>query len=738
MSRKPQITNQPAAEAAQTATNNGHGPDPFSAPWDGEREFADEDTARSNSPPATWYTAPFIAMKRGDPLDDPIAPKDGKIREALGTFFQRHEIDLAPAAVTFGDLGELDVPLPAAIADLLGVDGATRNEIAEHAAEIGLDDPHDRGEAMEDEAAARINKAKSERSKKFREESRARRDLKADGVDPGAEYTIETIETIEDVGPETARRARLWLSMTNRWAWAALKPHSYTEHTDLISAVELHRVFGVEPAVIAKAKLTAATPEEKLDALERLYRARRYYAKFGTEETDIVGGPELFVPREFVRDRTPYLIENLFKGGDDAPSAVLVARRKAGKSTACDELVYSLVTGAKFCGALPTHLPEGSQVVILDTEMSGGDLYDTYVRCRPLLDDGRVKLWKTIGIAGLLDLRDERARRKWDSKIPEHSVIVVDCLSPILSAAGIAENSDEIALIIDGLIALARERRSALFVAHHMGKDEEKGSRGHSSLEGKFGSIIYLTYKGDGLPGEETPRYLEAAGRAGIGLSKRKITRNAEGHLVMDGGDGKTAIAEANAEQRERDEAVFRMLCTYPARGIKALSETHDAQQNKWSDEMIRKSLARLEDQHRAANLGHGGAHQWVPQWLRDPMTNLDTKTPTAENINGLAVEGSTAHEAALRACVEAICAFVKRDPAQENLADTKMEQALRRPGYPPRKIHIAAYYRWKAACENAGTTITDPKQVPTLPTPKWSKGETGYPWTGGDNGDDK
>ena len=110
-------------------------------------------------------------------------------------------------------------------------------------------------------------------------------------------------------------------------------------------------------------------------------------------------------------------------------------------------------------------------------------------------------------------------------------------------------------------------------------------------------------------------------------------------------------------------------------------------------------------------------------------MIDLDRTAVTAGNVNGVAVEGSTAHEAAVRVCVEAICAFVKRDPAQAGLSDTKMEKALSGRGYPPRKIHVAAYRRWEAACENAGHTITDPALVPSLPTPGWSQGQTVHSW---------
>lgn len=553
------------------------------------------------------------------------------------------------------------------------------------------------------------------------------------GLDPTRKIALTTIEALaaKDVRWAVAAHAKAVADTLD--AEVKAKPHSLT-------LAQLHG--GYDAPVDDLIELPAMTIETRLASLrllkdwaaaENLRAQSDARIREAARKTAGHPEPELFIPKAYVRDQTPHLVEGLFKGGDYAPSALLVARRKAGKSTTCDELAYSLATGQPFCGQLPTHLPAGSKVVILDTEMSSADINDTYVRSRPLLDDRRVWLWSLIGNAGLANVQTEPARRYWDSRIPEGSVIIVDCLSPILSAAGITENSDEVALVLDGLIALAKERRSALFVAHHMGKDEEKGSRGHSVIEGKFGSVIYLTFKGD-MPSESTPRQIRASGRSGIGLSSRKITRNADGHLVMDGDAKATGVADA-AERQQRDEAVLQMISLHPAKSVKALAETYDARQNKWTGETIRDSLARLANRGRAANLGNGGGHQWVPQWLRDPHMG-ESATLTPDNANGLAVDGSTAHEEAVRVCVVAICAFVGRDMSQENLPETKMLAALQRPGYPPRKIHIAAYHRWKAACDEAGATVTDPAKVPTLPTPEWSSGQTGHRWNDTGRGD--
>ncbi|OBY30801.1 AAA family ATPase [Mycolicibacter kumamotonensis] len=556
------------------------------------------------------------------------------------------------------------------------------------------------------------------------------------GIDPHRKIALVTIDALAAEGVPWAVKAAAKATADNLDASVKGAPCSFT-------LAELHTHHGVsaDDAV----GLAAMTPETRLASL-RLLREWAAAENLRAQDTarsaeaarKAAGqlGPELFVPKNYVRDRSPHLIQGLFKAGEGS-SAVLPARRKAGKSTANDEIAYALTTGEPFCGKLATHLPAGWQVVILDTEMSDEDIIDTYARCRPLLDDGRIKLWRLIGRAGLLDLRTERARRFWDDKIPEHSVILVDCLGPILAATGAKENSDDVALILDGLIALAVERRSALLVLHHMGKDDTLGARGHSSIEDKFGSIIHLTYKGDGLPTASMPRYIEATGRNGIGLERRKVTRNAAGHLVMDGDATATAAAES-AEQRARDEGVFTMICLHPLLSVTRLAETYGARKHGWTAATIRKALEQLEAQGRAVNMGNGGLGMWVPQWLRDRQRDWKETMHTAETANSIAVEGSTAHEAAVRTCVEAICALVERDPSAASLPDTKMEKAVRKQGYPPRGVHILAYTRWKAACDDAGALITDPDKVLGLPTPEWSRSLGEHPvnasdWTDGE-----
>jgi hypothetical protein len=326
-----------------------------------------------------------------------------------------------------------------------------------------------------------------------------------------------------------------------------------------------------------------------------------------------------------------------------------------------------------------------------------------------------------MGLAGSFDPRHENLRRSWHDRIPEEAIVVIDCLSPLLSAAGIEESHSDVAAFLDGLAALAIERKAGISVVHHMGKDDDKGARGFSGIEAKFSSVIHLTVNST-MPTGSTPRYIEAIGR-GVSFDRRRIVRTPDGRLLMDGAAGVAAVAPRSTRSpqlRERDEAVFAVLSLHPAETLAGIVSRGQG----WTTDKVRDSLTELEKQHRAVNLGNSGAAAWVAQWVRDPNLDLDAGV-TCENANGLAVVGSTIHEAAVRRRVSEICALVSGDPAQANLTVSEMFQTLPKAGVP-RNIHTAAYHRWEEACRDAGQVVSDPAAVPGAPTPTWSAGLDG------------
>ena len=232
------------------------------------------------------------------------------------------------------------------------------------------------------------------------------------------------------------------------------------------------------------------------------------------------------------------------------------------------------MSGEPFCGALETNLPEGTPVIVIDTEMPDADIHQTYIRSRPYLDSGRVQLWRLMGIAAVLNPVSEQLRRTWHQRIPEGAVVVIDCLSPLLGAANIEENHSDVAKFLDGLAALAVERRAGISVVHHMGKDDDKGARGYSGIEAKFSSVIHLTVSGGGMPTCSTTRHIEAIGR-GVSFDRRRVTRTLDGLLIMDGavGDPTPTRTIRSPELRERDETVLDMIAQHPGETVTDIAD---------------------------------------------------------------------------------------------------------------------------------------------------------------------
>ncbi len=206
--------------------------------------------------------------------------------ESFRTFRRRYAVPITDET-TFADLSAL---WPVAW-HACGLDAPTHSQVAEFLADYAypLTDPLVAGEQLE-----------AARRKRFADRDRIESALKPTGIPSGTEYTLAEVERV--CGVELAHRAMVWAFKHNRMTWSAIKPHHRTERTDLITAAELVAEFGVEPSTVIT-HMTAATADEKLDALERLTRSRKHYAKFGAaEEIDVAGG--MVSPGE-MRDMEP-------------------------------------------------------------------------------------------------------------------------------------------------------------------------------------------------------------------------------------------------------------------------------------------------------------------------------------------------------------------------------------------------------------------------------------------------
>jgi hypothetical protein len=89
-----------------------------------------------------------------------------------------------------------------------------------------------------------------------------------------------------------------------------------------------------------------------------------------------------------------------------------------------------------------------------------------------------------------------------------------------------------VADVIEGFKALAVECAAAgLVIVHHLGKDPDKGARGHSSIEGSVDTLA--TVRLEGPPAADTPRTFEAFGRRGVNVPPARLVRGEDHRLTL-------------------------------------------------------------------------------------------------------------------------------------------------------------------------------------------------------------
>lgn len=160
---------------------------------------------------------------------------------------------------------------------------------------------------------------------------------------------------------------------------------------------------------------------------------------------------------------------------------VSAAQYKAGKSTLNANLIRALVDGEKFLGAFDVAPVEGT-VVLIDNELDPRTLR-RWLREQGVVNTDKVVVLPLRGKVSSFNILDPAVRSEWATRLREHnpSVVILDCLRPVLDALGLSEDKDAGRFLVafDALLAEA-DAREAL-VTHHMGHNGERG-RGDSRI----------------------------------------------------------------------------------------------------------------------------------------------------------------------------------------------------------------------------------------------------------------
>lgn len=173
-----------------------------------------------------------------------------------------------------------------------------------------------------------------------------------------------------------------------------------------------------------------------------------------------------------------YRVDRLWPAGG---RVVLAAQYKAGKTTLRDNLVRALVDGDPFLEAFTVHPPEG-RVVVIDNELDPRMLR-RWMREQGIVNTERVVVLPLRGKVGTFDLLDDDCRARWAKRLAEveASVVILDCLRPVLDALGLSEDKDAGRFLVAFDALLAESGAGESVVTHHMGHTGER-SRGDTRI----------------------------------------------------------------------------------------------------------------------------------------------------------------------------------------------------------------------------------------------------------------
>jgi hypothetical protein len=255
-------------------------------------------------------------------------------------------------------------------------------------------------------------------------------------------------------------------------------------------------------------------------------------------------------------------------------NVMLSAQYKAGKTTARDNLVRSLVDGEPFLGVYDVEPIEGGRVGVIDSEMAENKLQE-WLRDQAIRNTDDVILWALRGRVRAFDILNEAVRRHWVELIKSAQVriMVLDVLGPFLGALNLDENSNPDVIrffeAFDATMADAGVEETV--VVHHMGHAAER-SRGASRLRDWPDAEWRLVRQKDednpyGDADPAAPRFFSAFGRD---VDVR------EGQITFDAATRRLFYVDINRKQARAAAAqqfVLGYVKVHPSATVRAIQD---------------------------------------------------------------------------------------------------------------------------------------------------------------------
>ena len=247
-------------------------------------------------------------------------------------------------------------------------------------------------------------------------------------------------------------------------------------------------------------KMRVRAAAEKAFKMEELEKITAY-----EEVGEVLRGDAFLSKRP---DKPTWVVEGLIRHDG---SALMVGKYKVGKSTLMLNLIKSLTTGSPFLGKFRVEKP--MTVAYVDMELGEGLAWD-WLNELPDLDRKRLVYLDRMGQGRKLNMRSDTMRANTARMLRENDVdvLIIDPLSPIMSALGMEENGAEsVRPMLDSFDMLKVEAElSALIVSHHTGHQDQTRARGSTAFMDWPSSYMSVYKDSDEY---DAPRFFQADGR---------------------------------------------------------------------------------------------------------------------------------------------------------------------------------------------------------------------------------
>jgi hypothetical protein len=293
---------------------------------------------------------------------------------------------------------------------------------------------------------------------------------------------------------------------------AALNADQEVQQED--GATDFSMLGGPRPASEGQTRLieipTAVAPAEFTNMLER-ERIRRTIKRILDQEGAPTPEIPLHIPslRDLLAIPLPPEQYRITEWWPIGGAITIVAQAKTGKSTLLGNLLRSLVDGDPWLGRwLPT--PFEGNVTVLDFEMTPRTFLD-WLKKQKIRNDDRIKPLLLKGKAASFDVFNPTCVAQWVKTLQANntSVLVLDCLRPILDACGVDEHTEvgKWFVAFDAVCDAAGVHEVA--VIHHSGHDGTR-ARGDSRIRDWPTAEWFVTKESDS---HASPRRIQARGR---------------------------------------------------------------------------------------------------------------------------------------------------------------------------------------------------------------------------------